>query len=361
MPKPLFMRLLRLVICLGSVSLLSYSQGHSVNGSEGLLLVANQGDRNLSIIDLGTAKQIAAVPEGGVTGHEAAASPDGRIAYVPIYGDSGVGKPGTDGRYMVVIDIPSRKVIGNVDFGHGVRPHCVIYVANHDNPNRDLLYITTELDQSVTIVDPHTLKVVGSIPTTQAESHMLAISHDGRRGYTANVGPGTVSVLDMAARKTIAVIPISGSTQRISISNDDSMVFTADQAQPRLAVIDTSTNKLKSWVSLPGIGYGTASTTDGRWLLVAVPSIGKVAVVDFGTAEPKVVRTIDVPHGPAEILVRPDGLVAYVSCPASNQVAVVDLSNIDLAHWKVQAIIDAGRYSDGLAWAGKSAARVRGR
>jgi DNA-binding beta-propeller fold protein YncE len=351
MPEPPFMRVLHLLICLGSVSLLCHSQGHSVTGSEGLLLVANQGDRNLSIIDPAAAKQIAVVPEDGITGHEVATSPDGRTAYVPIYGDSGVGKPGTDGSEMIVIDIPSRKVIGNVDFGHGVRPHCVIYVANHDNPNRDLLYITTELDQSVTIVDPHTLKVVGSVPTTQAQSHMLAISHDGRRGYTANVGPGTVSVLDMTARKTIAVIPISATTQRISISKDDSMVFTADQIQPRLAVIDTSTNKVRTWISLPGIGYGTASTADGRWLLVAMPSAGKVAVVNLGTL--KVERTIDVAKGPAEILMRPDGLVAYVSCPVGNQVAV-----IDLAHWKVQALIDAGEYSDGLAWAGKPAATV---
>jgi DNA-binding beta-propeller fold protein YncE len=305
------------------------------------LLVANQDDRNLSIIDPAAGKQIAVVPEGGITGHEVATSPDGRTAYVPIYGDSGVGKPGSDGRNMVVIDIPTRKVVGNVDFGHGVRPHCVIY-----DRHSGLLYITTELDQTVTAVDPRTLKVVGSIPTTQAESHMLAISHDGRRGYTANVGPGTVSVLDMAARKTVAVIPISAATQRISISNDDSMVFTADQTKAQLAVIDTSTNKVKTWVPLPASGYGTASTVDGRRLLVAMPSAGKVAVVDLGTL--KVERTIDVPAGPAEILIRPDGLVAYVSCPRNNQVAA-----IDLAQWKVQSLIDAGKSADGLAWAGK--------
>ena len=56
---------------------------------------------------------------------------------------------------------------------------------------------------------------------------MLAITHDGRRGYTANVGPGTVSVLDLEARKTLAVIPISGQTQRISLSADDRMAFTS--------------------------------------------------------------------------------------------------------------------------------------
>ena len=78
---------------------------------------------------------------------------------------------------------------------------------------------------------------------------MLVLSHDGRRGYTANVGPGTVSVLDMKARKTIAVIPIAPTTQRISISRDDSMVFTADQTKPQLAVIDTATNKVRTWIA----------------------------------------------------------------------------------------------------------------
>jgi YVTN family beta-propeller protein len=339
MHRLLSLFLLLSAICLMTLPLQSRAQRRTKHKAEAVLLVANQGDHTLSIINPATAKQIAAVPEDGDTGHEVAASPDGRTAYVPIYGNSGVGKPGTDGRNMVVIDIATRKTIGNVDFGHGVRPHCVIY-----DPKSDLLYVTTELDQTVTAVDPHTLKVVGTIPTTQAESHMLAISHDGRRGYTANVGPGTVSMLDMTARKTIAVIPISAATQRISISNDDRLVFTADQTKPQLAVIDTSSIKLKTWVPLPANGYGTASTRDSRWLLVAMPSINKVAVIDVGTL--KVARTIDVAHGPAEILMRPDGKVAYVSCPPSNQVAVIDLEQ-----WKVQALINAGEYADGLAWA----------
>ncbi|MBV8674052.1 MAG: hypothetical protein JOZ33_11505 [Acidobacteriaceae bacterium] len=303
------------------------------------LLVANQQSRDLSIIDPAAGKQVATVPVGGVTGHEVAASPDGQTAYVPIYGDSGVGRPGSDGSNMAVIDLASRKIVGNVDFGHGVRPHCAVY-----DRNTGLLYVTTELDKSVTIVDPKTLKIVGEIPTGQEESHMLAISRDGSRGYTANVGPGTVSVLDMKARKTIAVIPISTTTQRISISRDDRMVFTADQTKPQLAVIDTATNKLRTWIPLPAVAYGTASTLDGRWLLVCMEPANQVAVVDLKTL--KVVRTIDVPHAPNEIVPSPDGKVAYVSCPNSNQVAVIDLSQ-----WKVQSLIDAGKYSDGLAWA----------
>ncbi len=304
-----------------------------------LLLVANQGSHDLSLIDPSAGKQIAAIPVEGVTGHEVAASPDGKTAYVPIYGNAGVGRAGTDGAKISVIDLASRKVVHTIDFGHGVRPHCAVY-----DRNSGMLYVTTELDKSVSIIDPKTLKIVGSIPTGQEQSHMLALTHDGSRGYTANVGPGTVSVLDMKARKTLAIIPVSKQTQRIAISRDDSMVFTADQAKPQLAVIETATNKVKTWVPLPAVGYGTAPTPDGRWLLVALRTSKQVAVVDLKTMQ--VARTIDVPDGPAEILISPDGKAAYVACNSKNQIA-----EIDLGQWKVSRVIDAGTTADGLAWA----------
>src|SRR5215472_11613105 len=100
---------------------------------------------------------------------------------------------------------------------------------------------------------------------------MLAISSDGRRGYTANVGPGTVSVLDLEAKKLLAVIPVSATVQRIALSVDDRWVFTADQTKPQLAVIAAATNGVRSWVRLPGIGYGMAPTPDGKCLVVAMP------------------------------------------------------------------------------------------
>jgi DNA-binding beta-propeller fold protein YncE len=304
-----------------------------------LLLVANQADQTLSLIDPAAGKQIAAVPVGGVTGHEVATTPDGKTAFVPIYGDSGVGRPGTDGSSMAVIDLAARKVTGTVDFGHGVRPHMPLY-----DSVSGMLYVTTELDKAVTIIDPRTLKIVGKIPTGQEQSHMLAITRDGKRGYTANVGPGTVSVLDMAARKTIVVIPISATIQRISISRDDRMVFTADQTKPQMAVIDTATNRVKTWIPLPAIGYGSAVTLDGHWLLVQMGAVKQVAVIDLGTM--KVAHTVDVAGGTGEILMRPDGQAAYVSCPVDGKVA-----EIDLATWKLVRLIDAGKKADGLAWA----------
>ena len=136
--------------------MLPHSRFHAASAaSSGILLVANKGDRTLGIIDPEAGKQVATVRENGNTGHEVIASPDGRTAYVPIYGDSGVGKPGSDGTNLVAIDIASRKIIGNVDFGHGVRPHCPLF-----GPKDGLLYVSTEIDKSITIIDPASLKIV---------------------------------------------------------------------------------------------------------------------------------------------------------------------------------------------------------
>jgi YVTN family beta-propeller protein len=310
--------------------------------ADGFLLVCNKGDHTMGIIDPVAGRQIATVQEDGITGHELVASPDGKRAFVPIYGNSGVGHPGTDGSLVRVIDLASRAIVGTVDFGKGVRPHCAVM-----GPKNGLLYVTTELDNAVTVIDPATLKVIGHVPTGTPESHMLAITRDGRRGYTANVASGTVSVLDLVEDKLLTTIPVCKVTQRIALSVDDHWVFTADQNSPRLAVIDTSKNAVDHWIPLPGVAYGTAPTPDGQWLVAALSGASKVAVINLQTMT--VASTIDLPKAPQEVLVRPDGAQAYISCDASRTVAVIDTKD-----WKLAKLIGAGPGADGLAWASTS-------
>jgi DNA-binding beta-propeller fold protein YncE len=274
-------------------------------------------------------------------GHEVAVSPDGRTVYMPIYGDVGVGKPGLDGHEMIVIDLQSGKITGRVDFGHGVRPHLPVY-----DRAKNLLYVTTELDKAVTIVDPKTLKILGKVPTGAEQSHMLAVSRDGRRGYTSNVEPGGVSVLDLQARKVVKVIPVAGKAQRIALSADERWLFTSDNTAPRMAVIDTRTNAIAQWIELPGLGYGSAATADGKWLLVPITDKDLVAVVDLGTM--KVARTIKVVNNPQEMLIAPDGKTAYVAGVSTGKVAVIDLGT-----WAMVRTIDVGPRPDGLGWAGQ--------
>ena len=88
--------------------------------ARGLLLVANKWEHTLGIVDPEAGRQVAKVTVG-VNDHEVTASPDGRFAYVPVYGSSVVGQPGSDGRTVDVVDIKARRVVASIDLGRPVR------------------------------------------------------------------------------------------------------------------------------------------------------------------------------------------------------------------------------------------------
>lgn len=305
------------------------------------LLVVNQGDKTISVVDPDALKQIAVIDQRQTTmhGHEIAVGPDRNIAFLPIFGSTGVGSPGLDGSEMLAIDWKKGKIVGKTDFGKGVRPHCVVY-----EPKKKLLYVTTELDDSITLVDPKSYKVVGHIPTGAKLSHMVAISRDGKRGYTSNVSPGSVSVLDLDQKKLVKVIPISNYCQRVSTSWDGRWVFTSDHVNKKLIVIDAKRMEIHKQIDMPGNGFGSAPTPDGKWLLVPIPSMDKVVVIDVKTMT--ISKQIAVGKNPQEILVRPNGKFAYVAAASEKKLCVIDLQE-----WKMSATVEVGNYPDGLAWA----------
>jgi len=306
------------------------------SSTHGMLVVANQGDHTALLIDPRTRQELMKVTVG-VNGHEVAVSPDSRFAYVPIYGNSGVGKPGTDGHAIDVIDLRERKLVATIELGKPLRPH------RADFGPDGLLYVSAELDHALDVIDPATRKVLAEIPTGAAESHMFVISHDGSRAYTANVGPGSVSVLDLKTRSLITVIPVAKTVQRISITPDDKRVFTHDQDNPRIAVIDTATNKVATWIQLPATVYSSSPTPDGHKLLAASPS-GKLFIIDL--ASYKLEGSFDIPPASGELLITPDGKFAFISCP---QVGVIEV--FDVRGDKLLEPIKLTRGVDGLAWA----------
>lgn len=302
----------------------------------GMLVVANQKEHTALLIDPTSRSEVAKFTVG-VNGHEATVSPDGRFAYVPIYGNSGVGRPGTDGSTIDVINLSDRKLAYTIDLGKPLRPHGAAF-----GPD-GMLYVTAELAQAVDVIDPGTHKVIAEIPTGAIESHMFVISPDGARAYTANVGAGSVSVLDLKKRSLISVIPIAKMVQRIAISPDGKHVFTHDQNAPRIAVINTATNSISNWITVPSTIYSSKVALDSRKLLADSPS-GKIFVIDIASG--KVEESYDIPQAIGELLLTPDGKFAFVSCPQAGTIEVLDVAN-----HKLLEPIKLTQGVDGLAWA----------
>jgi YVTN family beta-propeller protein len=308
------------------------------SGTSGMLVVANQVEHTLLVVDLQNRREIAKVVVG-VNGHEVVLSNDGKLAYVPIYSNVGVGQPGTDGRTIDVIDLEAHKIVQTIDLGKPVRPHRALF-----GPD-GMLYVSAELAKAIDVVDVKTGKVIAEIPTGQEQSHMFVLSPDGSRIYTANVGEGSVSVLDVKNRKLITVIPVAKHVQRISITPDGKWVFTQDTDTPRVAVIDTAADKVSGWIQLPDLPYSSAVTPDGKSLLVITTNAKspRVQVVDIATL--KIARSFDMPAVPSAIMIRPDGDAAYVSSITGGNIAVINLRS-----WKLEEPITLTKGVDGMAW-----------
>jgi DNA-binding beta-propeller fold protein YncE len=307
----------------------------------GTLIVVNQKQHVVDLVDPRAGKLITAI-NVGVNGHEIALSKDARTAYVPIYSNTGVGKPGTDGQMIDVIDLPSAKVVKEIDLGHPVRPHKVLLAPDGN------LYVSAELDHAIDIVDPSRGTVVGHIPTDADGSHIFAVTPDWSHAYTANVLSGSVSVLDLKSRKLVKVIPLTHHVQRMAVSIDGRFAFTSDNEQPRVAVIDTRTNALSQWVPVHGIPYVTEPTLDGRFLVVAAADDGKgiLNILDLRTF--KVVRTIPT-NAPVISFLQHDGLL-YGSCAINGAVEVLDMHAAQPDGWNLLAPIQLAPGVDAMAW-----------
>ncbi len=332
----LFRKTLVLLLGITFVLGLSYATARKPKPEPpGFLFIANQYEHTALLYDLRSKKVVSRV-EVGVNGHEVAVSPDGHFGYVPIYGNSGVGKPGTDGDRIDIIDLKEGKLVGNIPLGKPVRPHCAKF-----GPD-GFLYVSAELAQALYVVDVHMKKVIAEIPTGAIESHMFVISPDGKRAYTSNVHAGSVSILDLKKRSLITVIPVAKTIQRISISPIGDSVYTHDQEASIVYVIDTFSNTIARKMEVPASIYSSQLTLTGNTFVAVSPS-GKLFV--FNLEFKKIMETFDVPKALGEVALTSQSNYAYVSCPAAG---VIEVLNLDT--YKLETPITLTPGVDGLEW-----------
>lgn len=328
---------------------------HAESTPEAALLVLSKQDRMLAIVDPASLRVIARVP-AGEDPHEVIASTDGKTAYVSNYGF---------GAYhtLTAIDLVGQKQIGTIDLGALRGPHGLAFadgkvwftaeaakaIGRYDpatgkideivgiGQNRThMLYVfpdakrivTTNVNSgTVTVLDR--LATPGGAPKPGAPAlpglpreailppggdwletvvpvgtrdEGFDVSPDGKEAWIANAGDGTISIVDLAAKKVTATLDVNVK----------------------------SANRLKF-------------TPDGKRVLVSMLGSGELVVLDAVTHG--VVKRLSIGHGGAGILMEPDGKRAFLSRSPDGYVAVIDLSTL-----AVVGKIDAGGNPDGLAW-----------
>ena len=320
--------------------------------AKGTLLVLNKSDNTVSLIDLNSKKSVATIPTG-IGPHEAAVSPDGKTAVIANYGAQR--QPGNS---LTVIDISAKKVLRTIDLGEYRRPHGINWLQG------DRVAVTAEVNRALLIVDITSGKVTEAISTEQNVSHMVAVSPKTNRAYVANIGSGTVTVIDLAAKKKISDITTGAGAEGIDISPDEREVWVSNRESNTISVIDQATLRVVATLESKSFPIRIKFLSDGKQVLVSNAQSGDVAVFDAITRRelrriPMEVKAAETGQTKQRIFGNQFGLspvpVGILVVPAVQRAFVANtnadiVTVIDLKTWQVVDRLQAGKEPDGLAY-----------
>jgi YVTN family beta-propeller protein len=283
-------------------------------GLAGTLVVTNKGAASASIIDIATASIVATL-QTGAGPHEVVLTGDGSLAIVTDYGAQ------QGGSTLTVIDVPGKRVVRTIDLGQYTRPHGIAVL-----PGDSLVAVTSESTQNVVIVNVRAGAVRRAISTGQAGSHMVAVTRDGSRFYTGDIGSNTVSELDPAAGQTTRRWDVPQQPEAINVTPDGSEVWVGSNAEGKVSVVNPRTGEIRTAAEEVGWPYRILFTPDQR--LVLLPDLRREELRFIERTSHRELGRLQLSGaGPQGITLTPDGRYAFLSLSQQNRVAVIDVAS----------------------------------
>jgi len=314
------------------------------------LVVLNKAEATASLIDLDSGDVVATLPTGNGP-HEAATSPDGRLVVGCNYGNRE--NPGSS---LTVIDVAAARVVKTIDLGEYRRPHGVQWLAEGKR-----VAVTVEGNKALLVVDVAAATVERAIDTDQDVSHMVVLAPDGSRAFVANIGSGSMTVIDLIKGERIANVVTGEGAEGIDITPDGREVWVTNRAADSVSVIDAKTLAVVHSLESPTFPIRAKFTPDGGKVLVSHARSADIAVIDVETR--KELRRISMQKGsvdnegklfgdqfgessiPIGVVMDPSGKRAWVALAGSDLIPELDLTT-----WQITRVLKAGREPDGMTY-----------
>jgi YVTN family beta-propeller protein len=316
------------------------------------LLALSKTDQTLSIVDPTTLAVVARVP-AGPDPHEVIASEDGKFAYISNYGGGAYNT-------ITVVELLTQKALPVIDLGALRGPHGLAFAGGK-------LWFTAEAAKAIGSYDPATKQIDWILGTGQDRTHMIYVFPSLNPIVTSNVNSATVSFIEKstsfagpppgapppgaiprpAPRATWSetVISVGKGSEGFDVSPDGKEIWVANAQDGTISVIDLAAKKVVQTLNANVRGANRLKfTPDGK--LVFVSTLGGPDLVVLQAATRKDVKRVPIGHGAAGILMQPDGQRAYVACTPDDYIVVIDLESLTIT-----GKITAGKQPDGLAWA----------
>jgi YVTN family beta-propeller protein len=211
------------------------------------------------------------------------------------------------------------------------------------------IYFTSETSRIIGRYDPATNRVDWLMGTGQNATHMIVVTPDQKRMYTANIGSDSVTAFEFQnvppAGSKITHIPVGKQPEAIDVSPDGKEVWVGLNAEGAIDVIDTATNKVKEKVKIGQRPYRVKFTPDGAKVLLTIPDTSELVVVD--AASRKELKRMKLDSVPLGVVTTRDSKIAFATTVQGDGV-----QKIDLEKYSVLGKTAAGQAPDGIALGG---------
>lgn len=297
-----------------------------------LLAVDREGDA-LLVLDPATLATRHRVTVGE-SPHEVAGTADGTLAIVANYGDKEA-----IGDSLSLVDLATGKE-QRIDVRPFLRPHGL---ALRDGK----LYFTSEATRSVARLDLATRRIDWSMGVGQAIDHMLALSADGTRLYTANMLSDSVTRVDIGGPPHLPLMhaKVGSKPEGLALAPDGRTLWVGLNGEGKVVVLDALTLAELARMDAGSQPARIRFTPDGRFAFVVDPQRSALLVFDAATRSQ--LRSVEIEGVPLGMWPSADSRHLFLTLAGSGEVA-----RLDLETFAVAKRASVGQVADGIGWAG---------
>lgn len=180
------------------------------------------------------------------------------------------------------------------------------------------VFVSSEKDNAVTIVDPARGEVTGTIPLCRRPRHMQ-LTPDRQQLLVACSDDHRVVVLDIVSGKVVARLEVGEDPEMFDLSPDGGMLYVSNEEDAALTAFDLKARRKAFEVKVGGEPEGVKASADGKLVYVTSEVASLVHVVDVATR--KVVRNIPVGKRPRRFLLA--GAELWVSNELDGSVSII--------------------------------------
>jgi YVTN family beta-propeller protein len=299
------------------------------------LIVLHKLGASLGCYDVATRRELFRLPTADFP-HELCLSPDRRRLYVTEYGLRGVESKGEGGNTVAVFDLRARERVATLSTGEHRRPHGIVA----DTGGR--LYVTSEPEHKLVIFRLEDRSLFHVVDVEQDLPHVVAVSPDGRTAVTANIGPGTLSAVDVMMGVVLRQVKVLDRPEGMAFSPDGRLLYVVNRESAAVSIVDAVKYEVVGRIDTGQGPVRIAITPEGG--RIAFPLFHQDAVQIADTATRMVTYTVPVGKQPAGTTMSRDGELLFVSCELERTVYVLSVSD-----GEVLATISTGEGPDAMA------------